>query len=69
MSHSMQKELVIQAVLMTVWQKKRKGSVSLHSNRDSQFTSHEDQTFLTDHQIILSMRAVGSCYDTAAVVY
>lgn len=66
MSHSMQKELVMQAVLMAVWQKKHKGSVILHSDRGSQFTSHEYQTFLTDHQIVSSMSAVGSCYDNAA---
>lgn len=66
MSHSMQKELVIQAVLMAVWQKKHKGPVILHSDRGSQFTSHEYQTFLTDHQIVSSMSAVGSCYDNAA---
>ena len=66
MSHSMQKELVMQAVLMAVWQKKHKGSVILHSDRGSQFTSHEYQTFLADHQIVSSMSAVGSCYDNAA---
>lgn len=43
-----------------------KGSVILHSDRGSQFTSHEYQTFLTDHQIVSSMSAVGSCYDNAA---
>ena len=51
---------------MAVWQKKHKGSVILHSDRGSQFTSHEYQTFLKDHQIISSMSAVGSCYDNAA---
>lgn len=61
MSHSMQKELVIQAVLMAVWQKKHKRSVILHSDRGSQFPSHEYQTFLTDHQIVSSMSAVRSC--------
>ena len=61
MSHSMQKELVIQAVLIAVWQKKHKSSVILHSDRGSQFTSHEYQTFLTDHQIVSSMSAVRSC--------
>lgn len=65
MSHSMQKELVIQAVLMAVWQKKHKGHVILHSDRGSQFTSHEYQAFLAGHQVISSMSAVGSCYDNA----
>ncbi len=37
----------------------------LHSDRGSQFTSHEYQTFLIDQQIVSSMSAV-SCYDNAA---
>lgn len=65
-SHSMQKELLTPAVLMAVLQKKHNGSVTLHSDRGSQFTSNEYQTFLTDHQIVSSMSAVGSCYDNAA---
>jgi len=41
MSHSMEKQLVIQAVLMALWQKDHADSVILHSDRGSQFTSHE----------------------------
>lgn len=65
MSSNMEKQLVIQAVLMAVWQKQHDGTVILHSDRGSQFTSHEYQKFLTDHHIISSMSAVGSCYDNA----
>lgn len=66
MSHKMDKQLVIQAVLMALWQKKDKEAVVLHSDRGSQFTSHEYQRFLADHNITCSMSAVGSCYDNAA---
>lgn len=66
MSHRMEKELVIQAVLMALWQKKQSGDVILHSDRGSQYTSHEYQHFLKSHHIISSMSAVGSCYDNAA---
>jgi putative transposase len=66
MSHRMDRQLVIQAVLMALWQKKNKGSVVLHSDRGSQFTSHEYQQFLAGHDITCSMSAVGSCYDNAA---
>ena len=38
----------------------------LHSDRGSQFTSHEYLRLLTDHNIVSSMSAVGSCYDNAA---
>lgn len=66
MSHTMEKQLVIQAVLMALWQRQHDGPVILHSDRGSQFTSHEYQLFLTDHNIVSSMSAVGSCYDNAA---
>lgn len=66
MSHRMEKELVIQAVLMALWQRKQSGDVILHSDRGSQYTSHEYQHFLKSHHIISSMSAVGSCYDNAA---
>lgn len=66
MSHKMEKQLVIQAVLMALWQKQDKAAVVLHSDRGSQFTSHEYQRFLADHNITCSMSAVGSCYDNAA---
>lgn len=66
MSHRMEKELVIQAVLMALWQKKQHGDVILHSDRGSQYTSHDYQHFLKTHHIVSSMSAVGSCYDNAA---
>ena len=66
MSYSMEKQLVIQAVLMALWQKKHSDTVILHSDRGSQFTSHEYQRFLADHNVVSSMSAVGSCYDNAA---
>lgn len=46
MSHRMDKQLVIQAVLMALWQKKDRQAVILHSDRGAQYTSHEYQQFL-----------------------
>ena len=66
MSQTMETQLVVQAVLMALWQKLDKESVILHSDRGSQFTSREYQKFLIDHNIVSSMSAVGSCYDNAA---
>ena len=66
MSPRMEKQLVVQAVLMALWQKKQTGKVILHSDRGSQYTSHEYQLFLSTHGIVSSMSAVGSCYDNAA---
>lgn len=66
MSQRMDRQLVIQAVLMALWQKKSKEPVVLHSDSGSQFTSEEYQQFLAGHNITCSMSAVGSCYDNAA---
>ena len=60
----MEKQLMIQAVLMTLWQKQHGRSVILHSDRGPQFTNHEYQRFLSDHNT--SMSAISSCYDNAA---
>ena len=54
-----QNQLVIQAVLMAVWQRLGRTPVILHSDRGGQFISEEYQRFLEAHQVICSMSAVG----------
>jgi putative transposase len=66
MSQNQTTHLVIQAVLMALWQKERSKTVILHSDRGSQFTSDDYQKFLFDNNVISSMSAVGSCADNAA---
>jgi len=66
MSQCQDRHLVLQAVLMALWQRKGKSSVILHSDRGTQFTSDEYQRFLKQHNVICSMSAVGSCADNAA---
>lgn len=66
MSNVQDRQLVLQAVLMALWQRKDKGSVVLHSDRGCQFTSYEYQRFLNGHNLVCSMSAVGSCADNAA---
>lgn len=66
MSHRQTREIVIQAVLMALWQRKSHEPVVLHSDRGTQFTSDEYQQFLRGHNLICSMSAVGSCADNAA---
>lgn len=67
MSHRQDRQLVIQSVLMALWQRHEKTPVILHSDRGCQFTSDEYQRFLKGHNLISSMSAVGSCADNAAV--
>jgi putative transposase len=66
MSHKQDKQLVLQAVLMALWQRKEDEAVILHSDRGTQFTSDEYQRFLRARGVISSMSAVGSCADNAA---
>ena len=66
MSPQQDRQLVIQAVLMAVWQRPSRTPVILHSDRGCQFTSEEYQRFLEAHYITCSMSAVGSCADNAA---
>jgi putative transposase len=66
MSHRQTREIVIQAVLMALWQRTDRSPVILHSDRGCQFTSEEYQRFLAGHNLVCSMSAVGSCADNAA---
>ena len=59
------RELVLQAVLMALWQRLDRSPVILHSDRGCQFTSDEYQRFLKGHNLVCSMSAVGSCADNA----
>ena len=66
MSPRQDRQLVVQAVLMALWQRPGRTPVMLHSDRGCQFASEEYQRFLESHQVICSMSAVGSCADNAA---
>jgi len=67
MSAVQDRQLVLQAVLMALWQRKDRSPVILHSDRGCQFTSDEYQRFLKGHNLVCSMSAVGSCADNALV--
>jgi putative transposase len=66
MSRCQDRHLVIQAVLMALWQRESRQPVILHSDRGCQFTSGDYQRFLKGHNLTCSMSAVGSCADNAA---
>jgi len=67
MSHRQNRELVLRAVLMALWQRNEDTPVILHSDRGTQFTSDDYQQFLRGHDLICSMSDVGTCADNAAV--
>ena len=66
MSRQQERTLVLQSVLMALWQREEATPVVLHSDRGTQFTSDEYQQFLAGHNLTCSMSAVGSCADNAA---
>ena len=59
------REVVLQVVLMAVWQRTTAEAVILHSDRGTQYTAQEFQAFLKTHGIVSSMSGVGNCYDNA----
>lgn len=65
MQPQLSREVVIQAVLMAVWQRTTSEAVVLHSDRGTQYTAHEFQELLRTHGIVSSMSGVGNCYDNA----
>ena len=66
MSNIQDRQLVLNAVLMALWQRPDKERVILHSDRGTQFTSSDYQQFLAGHNLVCSMSAVGHCGDNAA---
>ena len=66
MSRCQDRHLVLQAVLMAIWQREDQRPVILHSDRGCQFTSDDYQRFLAGHNLTCSMSAAGNCADNAA---
>lgn len=57
--------LVLDALLMALWRRQPHAPVMVHSDQGCQFTGHEWQTFLRDHNLVSSMSRRGSCHDNA----
>lgn len=58
-------DLVLQALLMSVWRRKPKSKVLIHSDQGSQFTSIDWNSFLNQHNLEHSMSRRGNCHDNA----
>lgn len=65
MGHRIDTELALNALLMALWRRQPKVTVTLHSDQGSQFTSHDWQGFLRDHNLVSSMSRRGHCHDNA----
>lgn len=67
MSPTMHTELVSRALLMAIVQRQPAAGLILHSDRGSQYASHEYQSLLKQHGIICSMSRKGNCWDNAVM--
>ena len=58
-------QLALDALLMALWRRRPQTAVTVHSDQGCQFTGHEWQTFLRDHNLVSSMSRRGNCHDNA----
>ena len=65
MQESMTSQLVVDALMMAVWRRRPEDPVTVHSDQGCQFTGHEWQTFLREHNLVSSMSRRGNCHDNA----
>jgi transposase InsO family protein len=63
----MKKALVIRALMMAANLRKPPPGLICHSDRGSQYASHDYQKLLKQHQMICSMSRKGDCWDNAPV--
>lgn len=67
LSERMTKQLVIDALQMALWRRKPPRGLSIHSDRGSQYCSHDYQNLLNRYGLVCSMSKRGDCYDNAAM--
>jgi putative transposase len=67
MSDSLQRQLVIDALQMAMLTRRPAPGLLHHSDRGSQYASHDYQALLTRAQMTVSMSRKGNCHDNAAV--
>lgn len=65
MDKTMDRHLVINALLMAIWQRQPKQEVLVHSDQGSQYASHDYVDFMRDNNLKPSMSRRGNCHDNA----
>jgi len=65
MSHRINKELVLAALRMGIWRCRPEAGLIFHSDRGSQYCSHNFIKMLKTHDMISSMSRKGNCWDNA----
>ena len=67
MDRRMKKALVIRALMMAINLRRPEPGLIHHSDRGSQYASHDYQKLLKQHGIIPSMSRKGNCWDNAPI--
>jgi len=65
MSSKMKAQLVIDALRMAIWQRKPNKGLIVHTDRGSQYASHEYLKLLNAHGLVGSMSRKDDCWDYA----
>ena len=65
MQSRMTKDIVLNALLMSVWRHNPQKQVLVHPEQGSQYISHEWQSFLKSHGLEGSMNRSGNCHENA----
>ena len=65
MNNNMKADLVNNALLMAIWQRKPKKGLIWHTDRGSQYCSDSHLQIINQHGIIQSMSRKGNCWDNA----
>jgi len=65
MDKTMDRHLVINALMMAVWQRQPKQELLVHSDQGSQYASHDYLAFMNDNNLRPSMSRRGNCHDNA----
>ena len=67
MDSTMSKQLVIDALNQAIGRRRPPKGVIFHSDRGSQYASHDFQNLLKKHHFVPSMSGKGNCYDNACM--
>jgi putative transposase len=59
------RQLVVDVLRMAIWQRKLKAGLIMHTDRGSQYASHQYRNLLSAHDIKGSMSRKGDCWDNA----
>lgn len=65
MDKNIDKELVIKALLMALYQRRPRHSVLVHIDQGSQYGSSDYLAFMKEHGLVPSMSRIGNCHDNA----